>query len=153
MWGREMRAGLLFVVAMLLIGGAFREWRRSHESRLEEIVARLQGEEAWEADRAADDSARERAPRAARPAARERASGLRTGGIDPDEADPAALERLPGIGPALAKRIVAEREKGGPFGCAESLLRVPGIGPRILGRIRPYLEFAIPAARDSLSPG
>src|SRR5690606_39434981 len=36
------------------------------------------------------------------------------GPVDMDRADAAELERLPGIGPALARRIVADREQHGP---------------------------------------
>lgn len=35
---------------------------------------------------------------------------------------------LPGIGPKLAKRIIAAREKQGPFRDVDDLLAVPGIG-------------------------
>jgi competence ComEA-like helix-hairpin-helix protein len=45
------------------------------------------------------------------------------------------LERLPGIGPSLARRIVADREARGPFATAESLDRVPGIGPGLVARL------------------
>ncbi|HHO58351.1 ComEA family DNA-binding protein [Oceanithermus desulfurans] len=45
------------------------------------------------------------------------------------------LESVPGIGPALARRIVAWR----PFRTLDELVRVPGIGPRTLERLRPYL--------------
>jgi len=48
----------------------------------------------------------------------------------------AELERLPQIGPALAGRIVAFRQKYGPFPVVDSLIRVPGIGPATLARIR-----------------
>lgn len=48
---------------------------------------------------------------------------------------------LPGIGPKLAKRIVAYRERVGPFRTVEDLLAVPGIGPRRLEQIRPYLRI------------
>ena len=61
------------------------------------------------------------------------------------------LERLPGIGPSLAARIVAERERNGAFLKADALLRVPGIGPRTLERIRPYLALPHSPA-DSGSP-
>lgn len=45
------------------------------------------------------------------------------------------LETLPGIGPSLARRIVADREARGPFATAESLDRVPGIGPGLVARL------------------
>lgn len=52
-------------------------------------------------------------------------------------ASPGELARLPGIGPALARRIVAAR----PFATLDDLLRVSGIGPKTLaglrGRARP----------------
>jgi competence protein ComEA len=51
-------------------------------------------------------------------------------------ATPADLERLPLIGPALAGRIVAFRQKHGPFPVVDSLVRVPGIGPATLARLR-----------------
>lgn len=49
------------------------------------------------------------------------------------------LERLPGIGPALAGRIVEERRRRGGYRRLEELLEVRGIGPRVLERIRPHL--------------
>lgn len=47
-------------------------------------------------------------------------------------ASAADLERLPGIGPALAARIIEERDRQGRFRSWEELLAVPGIGPRKL---------------------
>ncbi len=63
------------------------------------------------------------------------------GKVDPNTAGPARLMDLPGIGPALAGRIVADRERHGPYRRAEDLLRVPGIGPATLRRIRPGLSL------------
>ena len=40
------------------------------------------------------------------------------------------LDGLPGIGPALARRIVEFREKKGGFRRVEELLAVPGISER-----------------------
>ncbi|WJX99711.1 ComEA family DNA-binding protein [Curtobacterium sp. 458] len=48
--------------------------------------------------------------------------------VDLNTADGATLERLPGIGPALAARIVAWREEHGRFAAVEDLLDVSGIG-------------------------
>jgi competence ComEA-like helix-hairpin-helix protein len=45
------------------------------------------------------------------------------------------LEALPGIGPSLAQRIVADREARGPFATVQALDRVPGIGPALVGRL------------------
>jgi competence protein ComEA len=61
--------------------------------------------------------------------------------LDPNRASLGELQRLPGIGPTLAQRIVAERS-GEPFRAAEDLRRVRGIGPKTLEKIRPYLTFA-----------
>lgn len=49
------------------------------------------------------------------------------------------LQQLPGIGPALAQRIV-ETRKGGRFTSTEDLLRVPGIGKAKLAKLRDYVE-------------
>lgn len=46
-----------------------------------------------------------------------------------NSADTAALETLPGIGPALAERIVQWRTTHGPFVQVEQLLEISGIGP------------------------
>lgn len=57
-----------------------------------------------------------------------------------NRADANELEALPGIGPALADRIVANRESEGPFQNTSDLLRVSGIGPVTLERIRPMIR-------------
>lgn len=51
------------------------------------------------------------------------------------------LERLPGIGPALAGRILEHRREIGRYGRAEQLLEVSGIGEKTLARIRPHVRF------------
>src|SRR5690606_6028827 len=61
--------------------------------------------------------------------------------INVDLAGARELERLPGIGPALARRIVADRESLGAFGGIDGLDRVPGIGPAALARLAPHLDF------------
>lgn len=49
------------------------------------------------------------------------------------------LQSLPGVGPALAQRIIAERSRG-RFASAEDLLRVSGIGKAKLEKMRAYVE-------------
>jgi competence protein ComEA len=60
--------------------------------------------------------------------------------IDPNHADEAELRALPGIGPALARRIVDSRRAQGPFLAVDELRRVKGIGPQTLARLRGRLE-------------
>jgi competence protein ComEA len=62
------------------------------------------------------------------------------GPLDLNRASAAELDRLPGIGPVLAGRIVEHRARHGPFRSPEELLAVPGIGPRLLERLRPHLR-------------
>lgn len=59
-----------------------------------------------------------------------------SGLVDVNTADATALEDLPGIGPALAERIVAYREEHGPFGSVDDLTDVPGIGDAKLEALR-----------------
>lgn len=55
--------------------------------------------------------------------------------ININEAAPEQLTRLPGIGPARAEAIVAERQKR-RFRRVEDIMRVPGIGRKTFSRIR-----------------
>lgn len=64
------------------------------------------------------------------------------GPVDVDVADTRSLEALPGIGPALARRIVDDRAQRGAFGSLEALGRVRGVGPRLLARLSPLVTFS-----------
>ena len=75
---------------------------------------------------------------AASPAARP--VGGPPGVVDLDSATVADLDRLPGIGPVLAARIVEHRRLHGRFHRVDELLLVPGIGPRLLERLRPWVR-------------
>jgi competence protein ComEA len=52
--------------------------------------------------------------------------------IDINRATVEDLQRLPGVGPILAQRIVSYRETHGPFQSPEQLAEVPGISPRMV---------------------
>ncbi len=56
--------------------------------------------------------------------------------VNLNSADAPTLERLTGIGPALAAEIVAWRTEHGPLESVEDLLQVSGIGPATLERLR-----------------
>lgn len=56
-----------------------------------------------------------------------------------NSASSSELQSLPGVGPALAQRIIAERSRE-RFASAEDLLRVSGIGKAKLEKMRAYVE-------------
>jgi competence ComEA-like helix-hairpin-helix protein len=56
--------------------------------------------------------------------------------LDLNRATREELERLPGIGPALAARSVEHRERHGPFRRAEHLLAVRGVSERRFRELR-----------------
>ncbi|MGQ0649248.1 MAG: ComEA family DNA-binding protein [Gemmatimonadaceae bacterium] len=78
--------------------------------------------------------------------------GPRTSGLPVhlDRASAAELEGLPGIGPALARRIVEDREKVGPFGSLSALQRVKGVGKRLAERLAPLVTFGFTGRPSSV---
>lgn len=62
--------------------------------------------------------------------------------LDLNAAGAAELALLPGVGPRLADRIVADRAERGPFASLEDLGRVAGVGPITLAELRPYVVVA-----------
>lgn len=71
-------------------------------------------------------------------AARPRKGQGLNGPVDVNRATEEELQQLPGIGPTLARRIVAARQAA-PFRSVEDLRRVRGIGAKTLENLRPYI--------------
>ena len=72
--------------------------------------------------------------------------------IDLDRATVREVEVLPRIGPALARRIIANRDSLGAFVNLAGLGRVKGIGPALLERLAPLVTFGGSAAPRARSP-
>ena len=69
-----------------------------------------------------------------------RAGATQTGPrVNINKASHAELERLPGVGPATAARIVEHRERYGPFRRAEHLLLVRGFSDTRFRELRPLI--------------
>jgi competence protein ComEA len=63
------------------------------------------------------------------------------GQISINSASAAQLEELPGIGPAIAARIVEYRQGSGGFKSIDELEKVKGIGPKKMESIRPHVRL------------
>ena len=53
----------------------------------------------------------------------------------------ADLQRLPGVGPSMAGRILAYRQSAGRFEKVEDLMQVTGIGPKKFAKIAPLVKL------------
>lgn len=77
------------------------------------------------------------------------AAAAPAGKVNLNTATVAQLEELPGIGPALAARIVEHRQKNGSFKTVEDLMAVRGIGEKNFSKIQGLLSVGAPAAKET----
>jgi len=70
------------------------------------------------------------------PAAKEKSLKGSAGAVDLNEASFEELQTLPGIGPKLAERIMANR----PYQNVDDLLKVNGIGESKMERLKPLVR-------------
>jgi competence protein ComEA len=82
----------------------------------------------------------ERAPATAKRGRRPRATPAPERDVDINGADAPTLGRIPGIGRAIAARIVELRERDGPYASLDELLDVSGMTSSRLERARPFLR-------------
>lgn len=70
------------------------------------------------------------------PGAKSAGNAGAAGLVNINTADQSQLDTLPGIGPALAQRIIQYREVNGPFNTVEDLKNVSGIGDKSFEKLR-----------------
>ena len=150
------RKGLLFLALVAISGTGVRVWRSrvpapppAQTAALEHQLARVDSARA---------AKREPRSRKARPPAAPAAAPADTQPVDINSATADRIEALPGIGPAMARRIVAHRDSAGPFADLAALCDVRGIGPKLAERLRPLVTFGgrispVSDACDSPSTG
>lgn len=68
------------------------------------------------------------------------------GKVNLNTATVSQLEDLPGIGPALAARIVEHRQKNGAFKSIEDVMAVKGVGEKNFSKIQGFLSVGATAA-------
>lgn len=78
-------------------------------------------------------------PALAVPAAEWDAALRSAGQVDLNAATEDDLQRLPKVGPSLAKRIIEYRRTMGRFRRTDELLQVPGIGPKTFEALQDHV--------------
>jgi DNA uptake protein ComE-like DNA-binding protein len=130
------RQALGFLVFIALSGASVRLWRANQPLPPTSVAA-------LDRQLGRVDSA-QLAPRPSRKSrvAKKDSVAAPTGPVDLDRATAAEIEALPGIGPALAARIVAHRDSAGAFGSMDALCDVRGVGPALAKRLSPLVTFS-----------
>ena len=67
------------------------------------------------------------------------AASVSSGIVNVNTATVTDLDTLPGIGPAIAQRIIDWREQNGEFGSIDDLKNVSGIGESLFGKIKDHV--------------
>jgi competence ComEA-like helix-hairpin-helix protein len=133
------KKALWFLALVALSGSAVRLWRSqrpappaAEAAPLERQLERVDSVRALHHTQKSGDPPKSPAP------AR---SAVQAALVDLDRATSEEIEALPGIGPALSKRIVAARDSSGAFGQIEALCAVNGVGPALIAKLRPLVTF------------
>lgn len=119
---RKLRDGMLLKVPALKAGGGKKAAQRVAGAGASDNAANAHGKNAADKRGGSKISAQGSAGR-----------------VRINSASVSELQSLPGVGPALAQQIIAERSRG-RFASAEDLLRVSGIGKAKLEKMRAYVE-------------
>lgn len=139
------RKALIFLSSLIVLGGATRLYRgtadrkavdpesaeslRSHISAVDSAIANRRG---------GGRRSKKARPKKGAPADPPAVPAV----IDIDRASADQIETLRGIGPALAARIVADRDSFGAFGSVEGFQRVRGVGPALAGKLAGNVTFS-----------
>ena len=141
------RRALFFLAAVALLGAGTRVWRGRHVAVDTTGLARQLEEVDGLSGRRVGRSANKPRP------TRQPVGPPTRQPVNLDTAPAEEIETLPGIGPALARRIVKDRDANGPFGCLAALDRVKGVGPALMVKIDSLATFSAAGGAPCASPG
>ena len=133
------RRALLFLGAVLVLGGGVRVARAVGSDKAVDSSAKA----AIERQIATVDSVRKAGKKRKGRKPRKPETPVIPAIVDMDVASAEEIETLRGIGPSLARRIVADRDTLGPFGSLDGLQRVKGVGPKLAQRIDSSVTFSL----------
>lgn len=124
---KQERTVVIFLLVSLLVGNTVLLIKKRREKFAEDLIITTP-----QSDRLTLDELIEKSE-----------SLSRTGGeylkIDINTATAEELELLPGIGPALAERIVEYRDRFGPFENPKDLMKIKGIGEVKYESLKDYI--------------
>jgi hypothetical protein len=133
------RKALLFFSIVLVLGSSTRAYRNFHSQSPVDARSRS----ALERQIRAADSARRAGLRKPKRERKQKPPPKPVGPLDMDVASEREIEALRHIGPALAIRIVADRDSFGPFGSLEGLSRVKGISSSMVEKLDSAVTFSL----------
>ena len=144
------RKALLFLSAVMLLGGGVRVARAVGSGGDTSPKARA----AIDKQIAAVDSVRKQGKKKSKGRKPRKPEIIAPSIIDLDVATAEQIETLRYIGPALAKRIVADRDSLGPFGSLDGFQRVKGVGPKLAAKLDSSVTFSLlPRPSDTETSG
>jgi competence protein ComEA len=133
------RKALLFFSTVLALGTSTRAYQAFQTHSPGDSRARS----ALERQIQAADSARKSGLRKPKREKKQKAPPKPLGRVDLDVATEKDIESLRYVGPALAKRIVADRDSFGPFGSMDGLTRVKGVGSSMVAKLDSSVTFSL----------
>jgi competence ComEA-like helix-hairpin-helix protein len=129
----------MFFSTVLALGASNRAYHAVRSAAPADTRARS----ALERQIAAADSARKSGLRKPKREKKQKTPPKPAGPLDLDVATEKEIESLRYVGPALAKRIVADRDSFGPFGSMEGLARVKGVGSSMVAKLDSSVTFSL----------
>lgn len=114
---------LIFLLTVLLVGSGITLYKRTHPQFAPQLIVEKKEVDPF--------------PQTQSPMHQEQGEKK----INLNQATTAELQLLPGVGPALSKRIVEYRENKGQFEKIEDLMQVQGIGLKTFKQIQDYITI------------